>query len=99
MAPMKPKSDVELCGVAPNVTGEPLSGMPTQPVTDATTATSTHVRRARASRRPVSGRRRPERIVLQPVLATRDHLGDLAGGVEAPAQAGGDLRLVRAERQ
>src|SRR5271166_5679354 len=88
IAPMKSESGVVSCGVALNVPGEPLLGMPTQPARDRATATSRHARRARASHR------RPG-----PVLATRAHPADLAGGVRARAQAGGDLGLVRAERQ
>ena len=48
---MKSESGVVSCGVALNVPGEPLLGMPTQPATDAATAASTHARRARASHR------------------------------------------------
>src|SRR6185312_6829574 len=87
-APMKSESCEVSCGVALNVPGDPLFGMPTQPAREAATAASTHVRQARVSQR------------REPALAMRGHPGDLGRGTGARAQiGGGDLGLVRPERQ
>jgi hypothetical protein len=51
-APMKSESCEVFRGVALNVPGDPLFGMPTQPAREAATAASTHVRQARVSQRP-----------------------------------------------
>src|ERR1700755_1831331 len=81
-APMKSESCEVSCGVALNVPGDPLFGMPTQPAREAPTAASTHVRQARVSQRRVSQDR-------EPALAMRGHPGDLGRGTDARAQIGG----------
>src|SRR5512142_2606985 len=95
-APMKSESCEVSCGVALNVPGEPLFGMPTQPATKATAAASTPARPARVSPPRVSQPRAGRDLAL----AMRGHPGDLGRGTGARAQiGGGDLGLVRTERQ
>src|SRR6185436_7936361 len=75
-APMKSESCEVSCGVALNVPGEPLFGMPTQPATETATAASTPARQVRVSLHRAS-RRRTGR---EPALAMRGHPGDLGCG-------------------
>ena len=56
-APMKSESCEVSCGVALNVPGEPLFGMPTQPATEAATAASTHARQVLRTRATPRGPR------------------------------------------
>src|SRR5262245_144848 len=106
-APMKSESCEVSRGVALNVPGEPLFGMPTQPATEAAAAASTHARQARVSRRhfPARGAPAPRspwggRGGRDPALAMRGHPGDLRRGTDTRTQIGrGDLGLVRPERQ
>src|SRR6476646_2668811 len=78
-APMKLESCEVSCGVALNVPGEPLFGMPTQPATEAATAASTHTRQILRTR---AGQLRDR------ALAMRGHPGDIGRGKGARGQIG-----------
>src|SRR5690348_9562995 len=90
-APMKSESCEVSWGVALNVPGEPLFGMPTQPATEAATTASTQARQVLRTRASQPRDR---------ALAMRGHPGDIGRGMAARGQiGGGDLGLVRPERQ
>src|SRR6476646_5885545 len=80
-APMKSESCEVSCGVALNVPGDPLFGMPTQPAREAATADSTQVCQARVRQRQVSQLRVSQD--REPALAMRGHPGDLGRGTDA----------------